>query len=89
MIRHDRISVILFDTSYAVGIEILSVCLNQFDFSIELSKEMNQYLFEIINSFCLLNEMNLTGAVHGELIKDMSKISAMKVDEAVNQFKLF
>jgi hypothetical protein len=33
MIRHDRISVILFDTSYAVGIDILSVCLNQFDFT--------------------------------------------------------
>jgi hypothetical protein len=45
---------------------------------------MDQYLFEIINSFCLLNEMKLTGAVQGELIKDMSKNSAMKVDEAVN-----
>ena len=80
MIRRDRISVIEFQNSYSIGIDILSVCLNQFDFS----ERNDQYLFEIINSFICAQEMTLIGAVQGELLKDMSNISAMKVDEAVN-----
>jgi hypothetical protein len=84
MIRRDQISSVDFYGSYQVGVEILSVCLNQFDFSVDMTPEMDQYLFEIINSFCVLNEMQLTGAVQGEYLRDTSKISAMKVDEAVN-----
>ena len=89
MIRRDRISIHEFESSYSEGIEILSVCLNQFDFSNEHTKETEQYLYEIINSFCVLNEMVLSGAVKDPLIHDMSKLAAIKVDEAVNRFNLF
>jgi hypothetical protein len=50
---------------------------------------MDKYLHEIITSFCVLNEMILSGAVQDSMLKDMSKVAAMKVDEAVNHFNLF
>jgi hypothetical protein len=70
-------------------VDILSVCLNQFDFSSEQTKETEQYLCEIINSLCVLNEMSLLGAVQNKLLKNMSKMAAIKVDQAVNEFNLF
>lgn len=37
----------------------------------------------------MLNEMVLSGVVKNPLIHDMSKLAAVKVDEAVNEFNLF
>lgn len=37
----------------------------------------------------MVNEMSLLGAVNDPMLKDMSKIGAMRVDEVVNKYNLF
>ena len=98
MIRQEQISAHHFMFHYAIGTEILGRCLKNFNFfKMEnfikirenekiLNDHANQFLFDILQSFCVLSEIKLQTPSN---VPNVLNMSAQKVDEIINEQNLF